>query len=217
MTEIRNWDQGSSEQVVTYPHSSVRLINGQPGYMHSDKNGNVRTLSDTSGNRDKRSVYRPFGKPHDQIHDGSAATEDKGFVGQRHDDDSALIYLNARYYDPALGLFVTPDWLDVTTPGVGTNRYAYALHDPINGMDPSGNATVFSDRDGDGLNETATHFSPDSEIGRDLANVDWSSYGDTKMNGAISAMTLAMSQGRNMQRGTAAALAEKHGTVFRSR
>ena len=50
-------------------------------------------------------------------------------------------YLSARYYDPQLGLFTSPDWWDPWQPGVGTNRYAYALGDPVNGSDPNGHLT----------------------------------------------------------------------------
>lgn len=47
-------------------------------------------------------------------------------------------YLNARYYVPELGMFIQPDWWEVTEPGVGTNRYGYAFGDPVNGADPGG-------------------------------------------------------------------------------
>jgi hypothetical protein len=39
-----------------------------------------------------------------------------------------------------LGLFIQPDWFEVTKPGVGTNRYAYSANDPINKFDPGGNS-----------------------------------------------------------------------------
>lgn len=87
-----------------------------------------------------------------------------------------LTTLFAVFASQASAMFISPDPMNPTHPGVGTNRYAYSHDDPINMSDPSGLATVFSDRDGDGLNETATHFAPDSQIGRDLANGDWSSY-----------------------------------------
>ncbi|MCE8510849.1 hypothetical protein KBY28_20550 [Ruegeria pomeroyi] len=37
-------------------------------------------------------------------------------------------------------MFIQPDWLDPTKPGVGTNRYAYSYNDPVNNHDPNGNA-----------------------------------------------------------------------------
>ena len=43
-----------------------------------------------------------------------------------------LQYLNARYYDPELSLFLQPDWFEVTKAGVGTNRFSYSFNDPVN-------------------------------------------------------------------------------------
>ena len=60
--------------------------------------------------------------------------------GERYEEDAGLQYLNARYYDPELGRFIQPDWFEVTAAGVGTNRYAYSFNDPVNSMDPGGNA-----------------------------------------------------------------------------
>jgi hypothetical protein len=52
---------------------------------------------------------------------------------------AGLHYLNARYYDPELAMFIQPDWFEVTRAGVGTNRYAYSGNDPVNLRDPGGN------------------------------------------------------------------------------
>ena len=41
--------------------------------------------------------------------------------------------------DPAVGMFIQPDWFEVTLAGVGTNRYAYSGNDPVNMRDPNGN------------------------------------------------------------------------------
>jgi RHS repeat-associated protein len=67
------------------------------------------------------------------------ARKTPGFIGQYFDGDAGLLYLNARYMDPRLGLFTSPDWLDPPIPGVGTNRYAYSANDPVNKLDPGGN------------------------------------------------------------------------------
>lgn len=48
------------------------------------------------------------------------------------------MYLNARYYDPALGRFIQPDWWGMRQEGVGTNRYSYSLNAPVNLGDKNG-------------------------------------------------------------------------------
>lgn len=89
----------------------------------------------------------------------------------------------ALFANTASAMFIQPDWLDPTEPGVGTNRYAYSGNDPINKLDPGGNASVWSDEDGDGLLETERYYEPDSEIGRDLANGNHDSYYADKHSG----------------------------------
>ncbi|NIX77361.1 RHS repeat-associated core domain-containing protein, partial [Microvirga terricola] len=89
------------------------------------------------GTIDKTTLYTPYGAP---LITTGPDKEAKAFIGERLDDDTGLIYLNARYYDPALGRFISPDTLDPTKPGVGTNRYAYSFNDPVNLRDPGGNA-----------------------------------------------------------------------------
>lgn len=43
--------------------------------------------------------------------------------------------------DPVLGRYISPDDWDPTKEGVGTNRYAYALNDPVNKADNNGHNT----------------------------------------------------------------------------
>ncbi|MGO4574356.1 RHS repeat-associated core domain-containing protein, partial [Microvirga sp. 2TAF3] len=71
---------------------------------------------------------------------GADALDTHGYLGEREDGELGLVYLNARYYDPKAGRFLSPDSLDPTLPGVGTNRYAYALNNPVNLNDPGGNS-----------------------------------------------------------------------------
>ncbi|MBX5230566.1 RHS repeat-associated core domain-containing protein, partial [Rhizobium sp. NLR9b] len=62
----------------------------------------------------------------------------KSYIGERFDPETGLMYLNARYYDPAFGRFISPDDWDPTKEGVGTNRYSYSENDPVNKSDPNG-------------------------------------------------------------------------------
>jgi RHS repeat-associated protein len=70
----------------------------------------------------------------------SGATSLFGFTGEPQGGLNDLVYLRARYYNPALGRFLTQDSLipDVTN-GQALNPYAYVYNDPINLVDPSGN------------------------------------------------------------------------------
>jgi RHS repeat-associated protein len=96
--------------------------------------------------RDERMLYTPFGAENEGSweFDAAAPDENRAFIGQYFDGDAGLLYLSARYMDPRLGLFTSPDWLDPPMPGVGTNRYSYSFNDPVNLSDPSGN-NIFQD------------------------------------------------------------------------
>ena len=90
-------------------------------------------------------AYRPYGQRTSTLAAGSDGVtpdraDSKGFTGERDDPEVGLLYLHARYYDPKLGIFVSPDTWDPLKEGVGTNRYAYAGNDPVNKADRNGHA-----------------------------------------------------------------------------
>ncbi|MCP4402046.1 MAG: hypothetical protein GY801_32690, partial [bacterium] len=67
---------------------------------------------------------------------GSGSEPKYSYTGKER-DSSGLMYYGARYYDPALSRFITPDTLYDRGPQ-GLNRYSYALNNPIRYNDPSG-------------------------------------------------------------------------------
>ena len=77
--------------------------------------------------------YDPYGAPLGAAPTGANIAR-KGYINERYDSETRLQYLHARYYDPNLPRFLTPDTWDPTLPGVDFNRYAYAGNDPVNGM-----------------------------------------------------------------------------------
>jgi RHS repeat-associated protein len=63
----------------------------------------------------------------------------RGFVGGDHDDRVGLVDLGARWYDPALGRFLSRDPMQgLPAPSRGLNPYSYALNEPAGLIDPTG-------------------------------------------------------------------------------
>jgi RHS repeat-associated protein len=84
--------------------------------------------------------YGPYGQP--LTSNGSTILNGKSYINERYDAETVLQYLNARYYDPNLGRFLTPDTWDPMLAGVDINRYAYSADDPVNFSDPNGHAPI---------------------------------------------------------------------------
>jgi RHS repeat-associated protein len=66
-------------------------------------------------------------------------SERKYYAGHRRHDDTGLVYMKARWYDPGSGTFLS---VDPVVAGAGDpqayNAYAYARNNPINLTDPTG-------------------------------------------------------------------------------
>jgi len=65
------------------------------------------------------------------------ATTDHAFLGHVQDYGTGLVQDGARYYDPALMTFISPDPVNNGSPGQ-LNAYAYAGNNPVTASDPSG-------------------------------------------------------------------------------
>ena len=147
----------SGEGYFTYYHRmSGRMI----GFTRSDSGVTTWTGSDivgsTSATRDESGQvathrYTPFGETRT---DGNLDT-DHLFTGQILDESSGLAFYNARYYDPAIGRFITPDSI-VPNPlnGQDYNRYTYVRNNPVKYNDPTGNCpTLCTAQDRADVNE----------------------------------------------------------------
>jgi RHS repeat-associated protein len=119
-------------------HADVRREGTQTLYLIKDHLASNRvTLAQTLSDP-KTHAYGPYGNP--RITNAATVPTGRGYINERFDAETGLQYLHARYYDPELGRFLSPDWWDPWKEGVDINRYAYAGNDPINFSDPNGHA-----------------------------------------------------------------------------
>ncbi|MGP8250580.1 MAG: RHS repeat-associated core domain-containing protein [Terracidiphilus sp.] len=108
---------GASEQIV---------------YVHHDIQGSTvaLTTAGSSGPADTY-TYSDYGAPQ------SGSWSAYQYAGYRYDSETGLYYVRARYYSPVLGRFMQSDPAGF---GGGFNLYAYVGNDPVNLIDPGGQA-----------------------------------------------------------------------------
>ncbi len=105
-------------------------------YLHGDHLGSVSAATGGTGTLLSRQAYSPWGALRAGGGDITQTTLD--CTGQRR-DGTGLLFYNARYYDPQLGRFVSPDSVAPDKGGPQTrNRYSYVLNNPLKYVDPSG-------------------------------------------------------------------------------
>jgi len=114
--------------------------------MHSDTQGNIVAISDDRGTIINRRSYTPFGEiRHIAYKEGitnalnALSINNRGYTGHEHIDNTELIHMNGRVYDPTIGRFMSADpYIQAPTDTQSYNRYSYVRNNPVNLIDPSG-------------------------------------------------------------------------------
>ena len=104
-------------------------------YYLGDALGSVRQLTNAVGSVTLARSYEPFGK---LLSSAGNPLAKYSFTGEWQ-DPTGLIFLRARYYDPATGRFISKDPVrGIATLPQTLNPYTYAVNNPIRYTDPSG-------------------------------------------------------------------------------
>ncbi|WP_312404256.1 toxin TcdB middle/N-terminal domain-containing protein [Rhizobium sp.] len=106
--EIDNTIPGSPSYTL-YPHPDIKITATAAGptakfFLHRDHLSSVRIVTDGAGTETEKTAYVSYGEPTNK-----AMVTKKGYIGERFDAETGLMYLNARYYDPAFGRFIPQD------------------------------------------------------------------------------------------------------------
>lgn len=105
-------------------------------WYHGDETGGTRGLTDGAQTATDSLDYDSWGLAVRTTGTSVTPFRHKGGLGYRTDPDSGLLLLGARYYDPALGRFISRDPMGYAAGD--PNLYRYAANNPVNASDPSG-------------------------------------------------------------------------------
>lgn len=103
-------------------------------YVYTDTHGTTLAEADQNGAIIATYDYRPYGAlALGQVPAGP------GYAGHVNDPDTGLLYMQARYYDPAAGRFLSADPIALRAgDDFAFNRFAYADNNPNGLIDPDG-------------------------------------------------------------------------------
>jgi RHS repeat-associated protein len=100
-------------------------------YVHTDQLGSPIAETDAAGVVKARFRYEPYGQSLE-----ATINQGPGYTGHVTDPNSGLIYMQARYYDPMIGRFLSTD------PARSEfNLYNYGSNNPYTYVDPDGRRT----------------------------------------------------------------------------
>jgi RHS repeat-associated protein len=122
----------------TDPFEQIAVSGGATSYLLSDHLGSTRAITNSSGTVTATASYDAWGNL-----TGTTGTATTRFLyaGEYLDSASGFYYFRARWYDPATGEFTSldPEVAQTSQP------FEYAIDDPVNNSDPSGDYPYYVD------------------------------------------------------------------------
>ena len=133
---------GEGNDIIT----SGRYVKGDNDsyfFYHQGYRNSTTTILDSEGKEVQSYRYGNFGET--KSRGSKDFSNEVCYTGGIYDSSTGLYYLNARYYDPAYGRFLTRDtYRGEKENAASMHLYTYCENDPVNKIDPSGHLAVFS-------------------------------------------------------------------------
>ena len=147
-TQIISEKFGNNTLLFYYDSTGVCGFNynGTDYYYQKTIQGDIERIYNNQGALCAEYSYDAWGKCTIKSNvNNIAAINPFRYRGYYLDDETGLYYLNARYYDPEIGRFISPDSTEYLEAEKlhGLNLYVYCLDNPIIYVDYSGHALGF--------------------------------------------------------------------------
>ena len=114
-------------------------------WIHTDHLGSIAVMTDSSGAWTSARDYYPFGNERVNETQGTGSDDRFDYTGKERDEESGLMYFEARYLATDSGRFMSHDPVAQTfasaillTDPQSQNAYSYSRNNPINLYDPDG-------------------------------------------------------------------------------
>ena len=130
-------------------------------YIHTDHLGGSNVITNDAGEVAQLTDYYPYGNT--RLDEKTSFNEQRKFTGHEYDSSTGLSYMNARYYNPTIGKFVSVDAAFLAagdesqiqqltrlelqqylSDPQGMNSYSYARNNPLTNIDATGNYWFFA-------------------------------------------------------------------------
>jgi len=149
-------------------------------YLHPDILGSPRRATDMERGTLWQGHYDPYGKKVNSVN------EKIGYTGHAYDPETQYTYMQARFYDPQVGRFLSTDPVSFSDKSPFTfNRYVYGNNNPYKYTDPNGEEvnivverTTYTDKSVSGTISVTSTVSDKSFSGHSLETTRGGDNGD---------------------------------------
>jgi RHS repeat-associated protein len=152
---------GGTVATAIYVYDAMRRMAAEYSVLGTSMSGNIGTIADLTGAVAKNCDNLPSGRMLNSSQNGRAnlnfpdypdipfaldSLTPQQFTGKERDAETGLDFFLARYYSPAEGRFITPDWASRPEPvpyakldnPQTLNLYAYVGNNPLTRIDADG-------------------------------------------------------------------------------